>query len=166
MHDDKAIFESAGMTPVEHDALRAQAERLRARHVAGGLRWLARTGRAGAKRAFEGAAVVKANVARWHERELTRRDLLRHNDHMLADMGFSLSLLEAGVRAWPWKVDEGGAMERAANRRFRTAVRQLQAYSDAELADLGISRAGIEQAVRHGRPGIDVPVLNSVCAGS
>jgi len=40
-------------------------------------------------------------------------------------------------------------------REIRRAVRELQSYSDAELNELGIGRGGIEQAVRHGRPGID-----------
>lgn len=38
---------------------------------------------------------------------------------------------------------------------IRRAVRELQSYSDAELNELGLSRAGIEDAVRHGRPGFE-----------
>jgi len=38
---------------------------------------------------------------------------------------------------------------------LREAERQLQALSDKELRDLGISRGEIHYVVRNGRPGID-----------
>ena len=34
-------------------------------------------------------------------------------------------------------------------------VNELQSYSDADLADLGISRGTIRDSVRNGRPGIE-----------
>jgi len=37
----------------------------------------------------------------------------------------------------------------------REAVRELNQFSDRELTDLDLSRAGIVDAVRFGRPGID-----------
>ncbi len=37
-------------------------------------------------------------------------------------------------------------------REIRRAIRELQQYSDYELADLGIPRAQIEECVRYGRP--------------
>jgi|GEM_PF-2564908 len=37
----------------------------------------------------------------------------------------------------------------------REAVRELNQFSDEELTDLDLSRAGIVDAVRFGRPGID-----------
>ena len=40
-------------------------------------------------------------------------------------------------------------------RELRKAERQLQALSDKELRDLGISRGEIPYVVRNGRPGID-----------
>ncbi len=39
---------------------------------------------------------------------------------------------------------------------FAKAIAELNAYSDAELADLDLVRGEIEHAVRHGRSGIDV----------
>lgn len=35
------------------------------------------------------------------------------------------------------------------------AIAELRAYSDRDLAELGIARADIPAAVRHGRPGLD-----------
>lgn len=43
---------------------------------------------------------------------------------------------------------------------FVVAIRELSAYTDAELADLGLARGDIEHAVRYGRPGLDEPVAN------
>ncbi len=36
----------------------------------------------------------------------TRRHLLRLNDRILEDMGFSRELLERGQKAWPWRMPE------------------------------------------------------------
>lgn len=88
----------------------------------------------------------------------TRKELLTYSDRFLADTGFSRDLLEQGVSAWPWRVSDGAtelpAMQ-SIDHDVRHAVSELKAYSDAELADLALSRAGIEQAVRSGRPGLD-----------
>jgi uncharacterized protein YjiS (DUF1127 family) len=40
-------------------------------------------------------------------------------------------------------------------RQIRRAEKELMAYSDPELAELGISRGDIPYVVRHGRQGID-----------
>jgi len=40
---------------------------------------------------------------------------------------------------------------------IRQAIRELKAMNDRELDDLGLARADIEHAVRHGRAGIDDP---------
>ena len=91
-----------------------------------------------------------------------RRRLLRFDERTLEDMGFSRELLEAGVGAWPWRLAAETSIGYIGNYKpyrksfdYRQAVRELHAYSDAELADLGLHRSGIEYAVRNGRPGID-----------
>lgn len=93
-----------------------------------------------------------------------RRELLRCDDRLLADAGFSRQLLEEGVGAWPWRevglsADPAPGMERAeiTRQERRQAIKELGEYNDADLADLGIARANIEDAVRYGRPGIDQP---------
>lgn len=111
-------------------------------------------------------------------RTRARLELLARGDSFLADTGFSRELLERGNDAWPWRVDgqvptstssyavppaglrtPAPALHNTAARRIAQenakSVAELRALSDAELSDLGISRAGIVEAVRHGRPGID-----------
>lgn len=39
----------------------------------------------------------------------------------------------------------------AANQEYRRAIRELSAYSDRELAQLGLTRSGIVSAVKYGR---------------
>lgn len=41
------------------------------------------------------------------------------------------------------------------DRNIKQAIRELNAYSDRELAELGLARHNILHAVIHGRPGID-----------
>ena len=41
------------------------------------------------------------------------------------------------------------------DRNIKQAIRELNAYSDRELADLGVARRDILHVVNHGRPGID-----------
>jgi len=50
------------------------------------------------------------------------------------------------------------ADERRRDDAYERAIAELNAYTDRELADLGISRGEIRSAVRHGRPGIDRPL--------
>ncbi len=91
-------------------------------------------------------------------RARTRRELLDRSDRFLEDVGISRALLEAGVHAWPWREDDAASPSPAmsGNRRgLRQAIRELNAYSDRELADLGLARTDIPFAVRYGRPGID-----------
>ena len=45
-------------------------------------------------------------VAEWVRRDAARRRLLRMGDRALADMNFSRERLEAGVGAWPWRVED------------------------------------------------------------
>ena len=97
----------------------------------------------------------------WIERSRLREKLLQLHNRTLADMGFSRELLKRGVRGWPWRtpVDPAVDLGRVEFGRSLTeadcaaAVAELEAYSDADLKDLGLSRAGIPDAVRHGRSG-------------
>lgn len=104
------------------------------------------------------------NMARGYERYMTYRGrsiardtLLRCDDRVLADNGFSRDLLELGVKAWPWRVEEPETtiMPAAMLRSTRQAIAELEAYSDADLQDLGISRGSIRQSVMAGRVGIE-----------
>lgn len=45
---------------------------------------------------------------------------------------------------------------------IRRAIAELSTYTDRELADIGVSRGSIHEAVLHGRPGIDVPVAAAI----
>src|SRR5262245_3139362 len=44
------------------------------------------------------------------------------------------------------------ARHRADERLLRNAIRELHQLDDRTLADIGVTRCGIESAVRHGRP--------------
>jgi len=100
-----------------------------------------------------------SSVLTWIERSRLRHDLLRLDPHLLADAGYSRELLEAGVSAFPWRIPAeppAGPMfvgRPLSEAEYRAAVAELESYSDADLQDLGLSRAAIPEAVRHGRPG-------------
>lgn len=98
------------------------------------------------------------------ERSRMRKGLLKLDARQLADIGYSRELLEDGLRSYPWTMpaELAGSLRRMdwslfAPRRpdaeVDGAVAALAGYSDAELRDLDVSRAGIEGAVRNGRPG-------------
>lgn len=95
-----------------------------------------------------------ANFFELTGRARLRRELLQYSNRTLEDMGFSRELLEAGIEAWPWRT---GLQAPVTGAEYRQAVKELSAYSDAELADLGLSRPEIKYAVRYGRIGIDIP---------
>ena len=100
-------------------------------------------------------------MARGYERYMTfrgrvlaREHLLRYDDHMLADCGFSRELLEKGLTGWPWRTEtehEALLSDNTTLTSQKQAITDLKALSDAELQDLGISRGTIEQAVASGR---------------
>jgi|SRR5690349_21314938 uncharacterized protein YjiS (DUF1127 family) len=97
----------------------------------------------------------------WLKRSRLRHDLLQLDARRLADIGYSRDLLEEGVRAWPWRLPTDPAaglgplqLSRPLSEAdYAQAVAELKASSDADLRDLGISRANIEEVVRYGRPG-------------
>jgi uncharacterized protein YjiS (DUF1127 family) len=102
-----------------------------------------------------------SNIFSWIERSRLRHDLLRLDARLLADAGFSRELVEAGVRAWPWRAptEPPAALgsrhlgRQPMEAEYRAAIAELESYSDTDLMDLGLSRAAIPEAVRNGRPG-------------
>jgi uncharacterized protein YjiS (DUF1127 family) len=99
-----------------------------------------------------------SNLLTWIERSRLRYELLHLDARLLADAGFSRALVEAGVRAWPWRAPEEPTSSLHFGRRtteadYRAAIAELQSYSDSDLLDLGLSRGAIPEAVRNGRPG-------------
>ncbi len=112
------------------------------------------------KNAFVMASVHNGKVK-------ARQELLRMSDRQLADFGFSRELLLEGVSAWPWREDSdemvaaqssvnGSAVKPShARQEIKQAVNELNSYSDRELAELGVTRHGIEEAVRYGRPAVE-----------
>ena len=87
-------------------------------------------------------------------RVLAREHLLRYDDRMLADNGFSRELLEKGIAGWPWRIETEQDALLSSNTilsSHRRDITDLQTLSDAELQDLGITRGTIEQAVVSGR---------------
>lgn len=107
---------------------------------------------------------VLKNMAQGYERYMTlrgrtlaREHLLRYDDRMLADSGFSRELLQKGVSAWPWRTLEAQDASSYGNPALKTraqAITDLKSLDDAELADLGLTRGTIEQSVISGRPGV------------
>lgn len=107
-----------------------------------------------------------------------RQQLLGMSDRQLQDFGFSRAMLIEGVSAWPWRIDavadavsagtdlkkEGLvaapvvsqiAAPKVSRRKIRKAVKELNSYSDRELAELGVNRNNIEEVVRYGRPTVE-----------
>ncbi|ASJ71473.1 DUF1127 domain-containing protein [Granulosicoccus antarcticus] len=107
---------------------------------------------------------VFKNMAQGYERYMTlrgrilaREHLLRCDDRMLADSGFSRGLLQEGVSAWPWRTMEAQDASSYGNPALKSraqAITDLKSLNDAELADLGITRGTIEQSVESGRAGV------------
>lgn len=76
----------------------------------------------------------------------------------LVEYGFSPALVEKGINAWPWRNDnlpDGLVKVKKLIADEQHSINELQRFTDAELADIGISRTTIRQSVRHGRAGID-----------
>jgi uncharacterized protein YjiS (DUF1127 family) len=106
------------------------------------------------------------NMVKGYERYLTHRGrrkaleiLLRADDRMLADNGFSRDLLELGLKGWPWRTTEEQAFPVRTDSLpavAQKAVTELQSFSDAELHDLGITRGTIHDAVANGRSGVEI----------
>lgn len=107
--------------------------------------------------------VVRSLMAAFerHGRARTLSVLRGMDPKQLADLGFSADLLREGLSGWPWRADPAEApapdvaTATASRAEQRAAVAELETYSDAELADLGIGRCDIANAVRNGRSGLD-----------
>lgn len=89
--------------------------------------------------------------------ERLRRQLLEQNDRVLADVGFSRELLEAGVEYWPWRISDPFDMVnqpkvQPSKAELDLAIAKLQSFSDRDLDDINLARGDIEHAVRYGRP--------------
>ncbi len=97
-----------------------------------------------------------------------QREALNYLENMserqLIDCGFSPMLVAQGLKAWPWRIDsitpDVSVLENILDPEQRN-VDQLNRYSDVELADLGIRRGMIKDAVTNGRRGIDQPAVKS-----
>ncbi|PWQ94576.1 DUF1127 domain-containing protein [Leucothrix arctica] len=77
-------------------------------------------------------------------------------DSQLEDLGFSRELMNQGLAAFPWKAQDFDNLAtltetRATSQEIKEAIAELQAYNDRDLADIGIARYEIEDAVINGR---------------
>lgn len=75
------------------------------------------------------------------------------SDRTLEDLGISRSLLSQGVQSWPWKsnVALNNTVKTSKRSEIKAAIKELQAYNNRELADMGISRGEIVDVVMNGR---------------
>ena len=104
-------------------------------------------------------------------RRMARQQLLRMSDRQLEDFGISRYSLMEGISAWPWQEVPTGELageglvrvpaitnvpkDALSTKEIKKAVNDLSAYSDRELAELGVPRQSIEELVRNGRPTIE-----------
>jgi uncharacterized protein YjiS (DUF1127 family) len=114
---------------------------------------------------FDHVTPWASGITTYLNRRRDRKLLMRLDDRTLADINISRGLLDEGLKAWPWTVPTDENTIRHESGRIRRAIAELRSYSDAELADLGISRGTIVETVLHGRPGIDQPA-NDDTAGT
>ena len=75
------------------------------------------------------------------------------SDRTLEDLGISRALLSQGIQSWPWKnnVALNTTAKQSKSSEIKAAIKELQAYNDRDLADLGISRGEIVDVVMNGR---------------
>lgn len=127
---------------------------------------------------FKKVKQVFLEAAMRSSKSRVRLQLLGMSDRQLNDYGFSRDALMEGISAWPWRTDgvadavavgsslqaEGltvvPAMTQVAPAKMsrssiRKAVKELSAYSDRELAELGVTRQNIKEVVRYGRPSVE-----------
>jgi uncharacterized protein YjiS (DUF1127 family) len=109
------------------------------------------------KRMFNNFRLVLLNRAEKRARENLRRELIAYDDRRLDDLGFNRLQLDEGVKAWPWRgTDVQPDIDKRKSRRENlNAIAELERYSDRELADMGLSRFNIREAVLAGRPGFN-----------
>lgn len=83
-------------------------------------------------------------------RRMGRDILLQKTDRELEDMGFSKTLLLAGVNYWPWRLEDEAAVYDGCDTSTASVLGQLNAMNDRELAEPGITRGGRDEAVHYG----------------
>jgi uncharacterized protein YjiS (DUF1127 family) len=109
------------------------------------------------------AASLAGGLVLWVRDRYTRRELMRLNDRALADIGTARDELKSYAKeSDPWRqlpseavcllafralADRVGAW-RDRRRREAQTYRELMAYSDQELTDIGISRRDIGAIAR------------------
>ena len=121
---------------------------------------------------------VFAKAAMKSSNSRLRHQLLNMSDRQLEDFSFSRELLLEGVSAWPWRANSVAdavasntslkaegitiapvvsqvAPVKLSRRSIRKAVKELNSYSDRELAELGVNRQSIKEVVRYGRPAVE-----------
>ena len=89
-------------------------------------------------------------------RKRSRTILLSRDDRTLSDLGMSRYLIESGIDAWPWTApsEESVKFDLEGVRATESqAMEELEALTDYELQDLGVSRGQIKESVLEGRPG-------------
>jgi len=89
-------------------------------------------------------------------RSKTLSSLNSLSDSQLDDLGFSRELMAQGISAYPWKAQDFKSMPtltetRATAKEIKDSIKELQAYNDRDLADIGIARYEIEEVVMNGR---------------
>jgi uncharacterized protein YjiS (DUF1127 family) len=104
-----------------------------------------------------------AALARWHEQRRTRQALMACSDRVLADVGIErehIPLVAKGIdhadyqqmdpvlRRWWAAAYARVDAERAARWERRRLYRELDAYSDRELDEIGVRRADIPMIAR------------------
>ena len=117
--------------------------------------------------AFRGTArglqLLLAQIVRWEKRRATRAALMRCSDRVLADIGIEREdiplvargidpaeypLREPALRRWGQAARARLDALRQARRERRRLYRELDAYSDRELEEIGLRRADIPAIAR------------------
>jgi uncharacterized protein YjiS (DUF1127 family) len=117
--------------------------------------------------AFRGTAralrQLLAQAVRWERRRATRAALMRCSDRVLADVGIArehiplvakgvdpaeYQLRDSALRRWWTAAHARLDAAREARRQRRRLYRELDAYNDRELEEIGLRRADIPTIVR------------------
>ena len=80
---------------------------------------------------------ARANSARG----LVREELLLKDDRLLADIGISRELLEEGVAAWPWRIDQRG--DDATRPAPRTGSTPRDFFAQSDFSAMGMASRGV-----------------------
>lgn len=106
-------------------------------------------------------AEIRMRHADWRQRRQDCKLLLKLSDRALKDINVSREELMRGTKGWPWLLpaDDWSQPFRFAG--IAKVADELAAYSDVDLADIGVARGEIPEAVVFGRPGIEWPAQTS-----